>query len=806
MQVADGVKLTLNDIPTHNPKITGNGDIEINKTIDGGYPHGIVILDESGNIEANSLTITVGKIPAIDDDKSRWLSKGIMVPQEDKAGSAISIKLEEALNVHSYSGALHSEGGAEASIGIVAQNVNLHSDCDWVIHNNAATSISISAEKDASFKSDGSGGITNNSQKEIKITADNIFVDAYQYYGIAALTGDVLLTANKSNSIICNDNSLNDRGIQNQNGTVIITSLNGDNYIEGGEHGIYASGEAEVRINAAKGDNRIIGTNANALWSVNGPITAAAVNNYIYSEGNAMNADNGVIEVLSQQTTQMIGNVIADNGGSAKAAFDTAESFLLGTVTTDGGATKTSVTNLAFTDGANWYLTGDSNVSHLTLNNGFVDLTENEKGNAHKVAIDKALVGSGVFKLDLTYHDNNVASYENAADSDFIYIHGGDGSEQNIAFADNDGNLGKMRNGDKLYFAQAQSESAVFGQGETITRVNQNELYDKLFTIESEESQKINYNDWFITCTGGRVNPNGEAPAQSYKAGLALWRDDDTLLKRLGELRYTNDEGGVWTRVIGKKLEDKRALSFSAHAKTVQVGYDRKDVQKDGSGTWRKGIALGHTWADTSFGGGSGENNYTDLSLYATNIRKHDHYWDFVVRFGRIDSEYDTVYGDHGEFDNWAGSLSAEYGRKKKMNDANWFIEPQAQLTYSYLWGDSYTTSKGIKVNQDNADSLVGRAGFVISKELESERKYPNRYYAKAFIMHEFLDGGDNTVSLGSDRFYAGSDFKDTWYVVGIGANADMGNNCTFYFDAEKNFRAHVKMPYRVEAGFRWEF
>lgn len=140
------------------------------------------------------------------------------------------------------------------------------------------------------------------------------------------------------------------------------------------------------------------------------------------------------------------------------------------------------------------------------------------------------------------------------------------------------------------------------------------------------------------------------------------------------------------------------------------------------------------------------------------------------------------------------------------MNEDNWFIEPQAQLTYSYMWGDSYTTRKGVRVEQDNADSLVGRAGFIISKELESERKYPNRYYAKAFIMHEFLDGGDNTVSLGSDRFYAGSDFKDTWYVVGVGANADMGNQCTFYFDAEKNFKAHVKMPYRIEAGFRWEF
>ena len=56
------------------------------------------------------------------------------------------------------------------------------------------------------------------------------------------------------------------------------------------------------------------------------------------------------------------------------------------------------------------------------------------------------------------------------------------------------------------------------------------------------------YSDWYITCEKGGINPNGETPVQSYNAGFALWRDDDTLLKRLGELRYTNDEGGVGPR------------------------------------------------------------------------------------------------------------------------------------------------------------------------------------------------------------------------------------------------------------------
>lgn len=865
INVAKGAELVLNDLITYDAKIIGEGDIVINKTelsntYGGAYPQGLVIphngityiggIDQNVVINGNSLTIDV-------TTDGNWASKGIMVASN--GGGNIQIDLTGDLLIKSKDSCyLVDRSGGEllpTSTSIKADNVTMIAKSNYVIKNETAGTLNIEAEKNISLK--GGNGVSNNSNGKVDITAKNgdVNIESRAYYGLVALGSGGISVSGENNTITVGsvDNGYPDRGIRNSNGRVVLTATKGNNTVYGAEYGAYASGKEEIQILAANGANNIEGEVEAALYSSNGLVTASAIDNNIKSDKNAMYAHGGRINVESTGTTKMIGDVVADvytyevdkvpfeRAGSATAGFDSEKSYLLGAVRTDGGCTDNSKTDLSFTNGATWYLTDNSNVSDLTLDNGIVDLTEqvknNEKVNAYEVFIDRNLNGSGLFKLDLTYLDNNVESYMRDDNSDFIYIYGGDNSEQNIEFAINDANLGAMKSGDKLYFAQVHNDGATFGQGETIRKANEDSIYDNQYRIESEEHKEVAqlslddraasnpdgideekptgpsepeivpmYSDWYITCEKGGINPNGETPVQSYNAGFALWRDDDTLLKRLGELRYTNDEGGVWTRVIGKKLEDNRALGFNTHAKTVQVGYDRKDVQEDGSGTWRKGIAIGHTWADTSFSGGEGKNNYTDLSIYATNIRKHDHYLDLVARFGRINSDYDTVYGDHGEFDNWAGSLSAEYGRKKQMNEDNWFIEPQAQLTYSYMWGDSYTTRKGVRVEQDNADSLVGRAGFIISKELESERKYPNRYYAKAFIMHEFLDGGDNTVSLGSDRFYAGSDFKDTWYVVGVGANADMGNQCTFYFDAEKNFKAHVKMPYRIEAGFRWEF
>lgn len=881
INVAKGAELVLNDLITYDAKIIGEGDIVINKTklsntYGGAYPAGLVIphngityidgIDQKVLIKGNSLTIDV-------TTDGNWASKGIMVASQ--GGGNIQIDLTGDLLIKSNNSCyLVDRGVGETTptfTNIEARNVTMIAKSNWVIKNEDAGTLNIDAEK-VYLEAQNGGGITNNSTGVINIASKEFTLNSV-YDSLSAGSGDIIIKTEGDNTLTATRTGEPSKwgtagnGVHAKNAKIQLISTTGNNTITAGLDGLqaakwtFANGGACVEAPNAKieviGVNNIIKAERNGAYTLGGNIEVTSSNdnlidaetglyadkgNVIFDAGNntvinatdkAMYATNhGVAKVLSEKLTQMTGDVVANSFGSATAGFDSKESYLLGAVHTDGGRTDNSKTDLTFTNGATWYLTDNSNVSDLTLDNGIVDLTEqvknNEKVNAYKVSIDRNLNGSGLFKLDLTYLDNNVESYMRDDNSDFIYIYGGDNSEQNIEFAINDANLGAMKSGDKLYFAQVHDDAATFGQGETIKRANEDSIYDNQYRIDFEEHEEAiasalslanddsagdkpseivpMYSDWFITCEKGDINPNGETPVQSYNAGFALWRDDDTLLKRLGELRYTNDEGGVWTRVIGKKLEDNRALGFNTHAKTVQVGYDRKDVQEDGSGTWRKGIAIGHTWADTSFSGGEGKNNYTDLSIYATNIRKHDHYLDLVARFGRINSDYDTVYGDHGEFDNWAGSLSAEYGRKKQMNEDNWFIEPQAQLTYSYMWGDSYTTRKGVRVEQDNADSLVGRAGFIISKELESERKYPNRYYAKAFIMHEFLDGGDNTVSLGSDRFYAGSDFKDTWYVVGVGANADMGNQCTFYFDAEKNFKAHVKMPYRIEAGFRWEF
>lgn len=173
-------------------------------------------------------------------------------------------------------------------------------------------------------------------------------------------------------------------------------------------------------------------------------------------------------------------------------------------------------------------------------------------------------------------------------------------------------------------------------------------------------------------------------------------------------------------------------------------------------------------------------------------------------------NEHETYgkYADSGTGKNWAASISAEYGRKQALNNANWYIEPQAQLTYGHLWGDSYTTKNGFEVTTDAMNSLVGRLGFVLSREVKKDTQKAFRYYAKASLLHEFC--GDDQITLrdrsNDDRLSFRDSQGGTWYEVGIGANMLLNKNTHFYVDIEKSFGGEVKTPYRVEGGIRWEF
>ena len=190
-----------------------------------------------------------------------------------------------------------------------------------------------------------------------------------------------------------------------------------------------------------------------------------------------------------------------------------------------------------------------------------------------------------------------------------------------------------------------------------------------------------------------------------------------------------------------------------------------------------------------------------DLPLFLGN---KGHYADIIVKEGKQKSE--LTIGQAGlaasnlDYDLWATSISAEYGRKIALK-SDWFVEPQAELTYGRLGSADYGDN-GFTVHQDSMDSLVGRMGFRLGKNLSDT----SNIYMKASVLHEFCGDVDYSFTEGTNSKVSSVDLGDTWYEVGVGGSAQIGKATYAYAGIEKTFGGDFSTPWQWNAGVRWSF
>ena len=557
-----------------------------------------------------------------------------------------------------------------------------------------------------------------------------------------------------------------------------------------------------------------------------------------------------------------------------------------------------AVSNVSVKDNSTWKVTADSAVSTLKLSGGTVDL----EGSAHQIKIGHLSADGtpGTFRMDMTYHDNQLSTYENAKDSDFLYVGGGEGQTFRVEAADNS-SLNSMKDGDKLYFARTASGAAEFDVDHKVLIRNPDKIYNKVFRVKTEAvtseaaagdntnavassgsvtgdsadtaapakaaagarakmaaasmsaasagegaaasssetaasagegtatsseagtsgsenttaSSENNEDAWYLTPETTAVdtplnpsdnsfipNANAYVPGSAHNAAASIWRDNDTLLKRLGELRWSKNNDGAWGRVINRRLARSGTQAFDVSMNTLQLGYDRRIPLS--SGDIFVGGAIEHSRGTEKYDDGDGSVYMTDGALYGTFKGRSGDYVDVVTKAGKLFTHYSSDFGDGGDFENWGFSASAEYGHKFDLG-WSWSVEPQAQIKYSYLWGDDYTSDNGAKIYQDDMDSLVGRLGLLVAKEFGTGTENPVRIYAKGSVLHEFL--GDRDETLYQDvAMHDSTDLAGTWYSAGVGANVGLSENCSLYVDAEEDFGTDIKVQYRIQGGFRFEF
>ena len=274
------------------------------------------------------------------------------------------------------------------------------------------------------------------------------------------------------------------------------------------------------------------------------------------------------------------------------------------------------------------------------------------------------------------------------------------------------------------------------------------------------------------------------------------WRHDlNSAEKRMGELRLSPQGVGAWARIYGSEQE-YGAQNITAKNNSVQVGLDT-DV---GAG-WKVGAAFTYTDGKSTYDLGDGDNKAYGFTVYGTWLADDGQFVDLTAKYSRLDNDF-NVNGMSGSYDNNAFGVSAEYGWHWKYADVA-FVEPQVEVMYGQVVGDNFTAANGVKIEQDDFESLIARAG------VRAGFYFPDRkgvIYARASVLHDFKGEMDSTASLGKAVNSIKDDIGGTWYEWGVGANFNLTPATYVYVDLERTNGGEVVENWRYNLGLRKVF
>ena len=467
---------------------------------------------------------------------------------------------------------------------------------------------------------------------------------------------------------------------------------------------------------------------------------------------------------------------------------------------TDDTVNKNGYVNLTMGEGTRWNVTGQSWVTTLDGENSVIDL-RGEETDGYAVHIGE-LTGSNTFVVNLNADEHEI--------SDMIYIGKGTDKQQTLEISNERELLNQMDVNERLRFATVAEAGGGFGDNYTVKgRGIRNVNFDIKYVDYNAESEKNkDENDSYNNADFGEVKPGTDYVDENYGNGsnshnvyLIRTENDtpvvnpeedltdsgktvinmsranyknaiymDRLNKRLGEARYINneEEQGMWVRLRHDRIG--QSGDFRSMNTMYELGYDEK--QDCDNGERRVGFAVDYMRGSTTYSDilGKGETKRYGLWLYDTWMGDKGHYADYVAKWGHLSNDFDIRDKDSfervtGDYSNNVFSVSAEYGRKKDIGN-DWYIEPQAQLQLARVTGAEYTTTtQDTKVSVDGINSLIGRAGFRLGRDVDER----STVYIKADLLHEFL--GDQTITATDATGSLRETFenKGTWYDVGFG-------------------------------------
>ncbi len=523
---------------------------------------------------------------------------------------------------------------------------------------------------------------------------------------------------------------------------------------------------------------------------------------------------------------------ILSRGGMINITM-TPGSTLTGATSSDG--VNGGELNMAMTH-SNWTMIADSNVTKLALNNSTVDYAEDKTGSVLTVG---DLSGNGTFIM----RANIVGDGDGVNNSgDKLIVTGTSAGDHSLKIL-NRGSLATTGN-EILTVVETADGHANFGLDSSVRKV---ELGGYLYGVRK------NGNNWELSSSGavpppeppvdpidpvepnipaepivpaepvdpvspGTPEPNEEggsgpitsaadAGANFLNIGYLMnYAETQTLLQRMGDLRRNNEHGDMWLRAFSGKFDSfssGKMSGFDMSYNGIQFGADKRISEEI---PLILGAFVGMASGNPNYSSGDGSVKSNHMGVYATYMAPGGFYTDAVAKYSRLnnkfsvlDSQDNTVRGS-GNSD--GVSFSLEVGRKFNLNQPGngFYIEPQAQLSYSHQNSARMTSNNGLNIDLDGYDSKLARTSAIVGYELNSGTTVVNAYFKTGYV-HEF-DGDADYHLNGSNEQHT---FKGGWWNNGIGVSAQINKQHTLYVDVDS--ATGNKFDQRqINGGYRFSF
>ena len=540
----------------------------------------------------------------------------------------------------------------------------------------------------------------------------------------------------------------------------------------------------------------------------------------------AAGGKNTSITVSGKDTTTIVGNVFAANGGTVDVNLLTKDSYLIGKVDNSG----TGNIHVKVDGGNYWEMTGNSNINRLDLSNaGEVRFGDTEVPLS--LTVDTLAGTGGVLHMAGNVQTGNTDKLTITSSSEGEHgIH-----FQNMADSKSTGtevlqlvkSLGKVENHNAV-FSLHNEEGHVAVPTDDKKPSLPKTVIEKgayLYTLGRPTDSKVvsindaNVNNWYLfpyeDDGKGKLTPGADSTIQfdSLLYNLHLG-NTETLVQRLGEIHLHKDverSNTVWANYTNGKFTSNERGGYQQRYWGLKGGYNWIHPRD----TWihYSGFTVGMMQSKGTLTEyqGQAQVSGTELGFYSTRLYKDTNvYVDVVGKVRRSRGEFDLVnYSNEALRSNTmhANSFlaSVELGKRiyrSGKDGVGLFIQPEAQLTYEASKGYSMDISNGLHSQFGSMHSLVGRIGVRAGVDTTSVTAW--NPYVKVMYEKEFL--GNRTITFNESTTQQLS-YKGHWFTYGLGFSyMNRAKTEQVYVEAQRSTRDRVQQNWQFKVGLRHTF